>query len=250
MPREVGSIRIIRVIGTMTDSDWEKLDWLTYAKSLLAWSHTVEESQPLLLLVRHSHREEISSLQEMAKMGTTQLGQRMAVEFGRRIPSRPTIKVLHSFVPRCTETAYGIAEGIESNGGKVQSLEPLFALVGPQIQNLSLWDRMGVDGQQIAKFVNDWYDGEFPKNDMETVEVYERRLHQEVLNPLSSAENGELHIHVTHDLILMGSIRIFSRSPVTTDRRPPYLGGLGIVWNQDRFEVFENGAIHEFPFIS
>jgi hypothetical protein len=183
----------------------------------------------------------------MARMGTTQLGKDMSVEFGKRLPTRPIIKILHSFVPRCTETAYSIAEGIESTGSTVQSIEPLYALVGPQISDLGLWDRMGVDGQQIAQFVNDWYDGVFSKDAMEPVSVYEPRLHEDVLQPLASAEDGELHIHVTHDLILMGSIRIFSGDDTTTERRPPYLGGLGVVWNRDRFEVFENGMIHEVP---
>ena len=234
----------------MTQTEWDNLEWLSYARRLLAWSNTIDESQPLLLLIRHSHRVDISSLQEMARMGTTQLGKRMALEFGKRVPDRPVVKISHSFVPRCTETAYNIAEGIENTGAKVHSIDPLFALVGPQIKDLSLWDRMGVYGQRIAQFVNDWYDGKFSEEAMETVSIYEPRLHQDVLTPLTTAEDGELHIHVTHDLILMGSIRIFSRSPVTTDRRPPYLGGLGIVWNKDRYEVFENGAIHEVSLIS
>ena len=50
-----------------------------------------------------------------------------------------------------------------------------------------------------------------------------------------------MHIHVTHDLSLMASKRIFFDRPLIWDDREPYLGGLGVTLKAGRAILFVAG---------
>lgn len=218
--------------------EWDTQDWLVDARNLTAWSNSIAEKGPLMLLVRHSHRVAIRSLNEMSQTGITSLGEAMAGEFGRRLPTSRSVRIFHSPIPRCKQTAEEIAEGIRQNGGNVQSVKPLFLLLGPIVTDTQLWEKVGDDGVGVASFVTSWGRGELGDG-IEPFEEFTNRVTNGTVDILRASEPGLMHILVTHDLFLMGARKTFMKEEARDDQRPPYLGGFGLSLIKNQVFVFD-----------
>lgn len=214
--------------STDIEHEWNSQEWLDGAKELIRWSNAVSTEKSFVLIVRHSHREIIASYDEMVGRGLTALGHRMAKEFGRRLPLRKNTKIFHSYVPRCSETAEDIAEGIRSAGGHVGSVQASDILVGPRVIDSQLWQKLGRDGIRVIEFVQDWQRGVFTEEQIEPFREFKTRAVRELIGKLRSAPDSSMHVHVTHDLFLVAARRILQTSSVSSNDRPPYLGGFGV----------------------
>ena len=71
-------------------TEWDNEDWTFGAKRLVDWAATVNSEQPLMLMIRHSHREVLLTYEDTMGAGLTDLGKRVSVELGRRIPNDPS----------------------------------------------------------------------------------------------------------------------------------------------------------------
>jgi broad specificity phosphatase PhoE len=209
------------------EQTWDNQDWTYSAKRILEWMETIPYEQPLMLLVRHSHRETLQNHEEMVSGGLTELGKRMSFELGKRIPRKGKMYIYTSFVPRCFETAEAIAKGFSNRGGEVVEIDPLPSLVGPQIIEREVWKNLHPDGRNVTEFVNTWVDGGFGER-MEPFDDYRSRLLADTVHRMLSEKDDILFVHVTHDLALMSAKRILLRRPLVSEDREPYLGGLGV----------------------
>jgi len=225
---------------------WNELEWLASARELIHWSNTISVEEPLMLVVRHSHREIIASYDDMIGRGLTPLGHAMAKEFGRRLPPRKNVRIFHSYVPRCQETAEDIGEGIHDRGGQVDLIEASDLLVGPRVADPQLWRKLGKDGIWVLQFVNDWSRGVFTEKQIEPIEEFRRRVVREVIGKLRTAPANSTHLHVTHDLFLVAARSLLQTTSPMRDR-PSYLGGFGVVLKPDRLLVFDAGRSEEIP---
>ncbi|MFQ5832254.1 MAG: hypothetical protein ACE5H4_06115 [Candidatus Thorarchaeota archaeon] len=224
------------------EMNWRNLDWLENARNLLIWLANVKNSSPALLAIRRSHREVIRTFDEMAETGITELGHDMAREFGKRIPVELDIQILHSFIPRCRQTAESIAEGFRDIGGTVKRVKSFGLLIGPRVIDLELWNRVGDDGVGVASFVNDWADGLFPQEGIEPFGEFKNRLLKGTIGIPRGTEPGLLHTCVTHDLFLVIAKSTYLRLRVTDEDRPPFLGGFGLVTEAEQVLFYEKGA--------
>jgi broad specificity phosphatase PhoE len=225
--------------STNIEQEWNSQDWLDGATELIRWSHSVASDDSFMILVRHSHREEIASYDDMVGRGLTVLGHRMAREFGRRLPVRRNTKIFHSYVPRCAETAEDIAEGIHDAGGHVDLIEASDLLVGPRVIDPQLWQKIGRDGIRVLEFVEDWHNGMFTEHQMEPYEKFQTRVVGEMIRKLRSAPVGSMHLHVTHDLFLVAAKRVLQTTYASASDRPAYLGGFGVLVGPKRSIAFE-----------
>lgn len=212
---------------------WENQDWVYSAKRILEWMVSVPQTQPIMFLVRHSHRETLLNHDEMVSGGLTELGKRMSFELGKRIPRRGKMHIYTSFVPRCFETAEAIAEGFTHQGGEVIDIDPLPPLVGPQVIEEEVWKNLHPDGRNVTDFVNTWVDGGFGER-MEFFGDYQDRLIEATVGRLTSVDESIMHVHVTHDLAMMSAKRILLKRPLTPDDREPYLGGLAVTFSESQ----------------
>ncbi len=210
-----------------SEQTWENQDWVSSAKRVLDWMSTVPQEQPLMFLVRHSHRETLRNHDEMVSGGLTELGKRMSFELGTRIPRKGKMHIYTSFVPRCFETAEAVAEGFTQHGGEVIDIDPLPPLVGPQVIEEEVWNNLHPDGRNITDFVNTWVDGGFGDR-MEFFGDYQDRLIEATVERLIPLDDAIMHVHVTHDLAMMSAKRILLKRPLVPEDREPYLGGLGV----------------------
>lgn len=218
---------------------WETEPWLQNARSLLQWADSVVDEVPLMLLVRHSHRESVRTYQEMAETGITSLGEKMAVQFATRLPKGRGVEIRFSPISRCVRTAKAILEGYQKDGGKVKLEAQLPLLAGPKVTDNNIWLLTGEDGSSVAEFVNDWGNHTYEEERIESFSDYCNRLAYETVGSLRSSSPGTLHILVTHDIVILSARVMFFNEPVTSDMRPPYLGGLGLTIENDRLMAFE-----------
>ncbi len=219
---------------------WDTEDWLTSAKQILEWISAVNPNQPLMFLVRHSHRDTLQDHEEMVSGGLTELGKRMSFELGKRIARKGKMHIFTSFVPRCFETAEGIAEGFTQQGGEVIDIDPSPALVGPQIIEREVWTNLHPDGRNVTDFVNRWVDDSFGDR-MEPFHQYRDRLMADTVDRILIEKEAITHVHVTHDLAIMCTKRILLNRPLVEEDREPFLGGLALTFSESGALIFVKG---------
>ncbi|MFW9963536.1 MAG: histidine phosphatase family protein [Candidatus Sifarchaeia archaeon] len=219
---------------------WDTEEWLNSAKQILKWISSIEPEQPVMLLVRHSHRETLQNHEEMVSGGLTDIGKKMSFEMGKRIPRKGKMHIFTSFVPRCFETAEGIAEGFTEKGGEVIDIDPLPALVGPQVIDRDVWSNLHPDGKNVIDFVNGWVDGRFGER-MEPFNDYQDRLMANTVERVIKERKKIIYVHVTHDLAMMCAKRIILKRPLLEKDREPFLGGLGLTLTKSGALIFVGG---------
>jgi broad specificity phosphatase PhoE len=222
------------------ENTWENLEWVYSAKKVLDWMKTVPENQPIMFLVRHSHRETLQNHDEMVSGGLTELGKRMSFELGKRIPRKGKMRIYTSFVPRCFETAEAIGDGFSHRGGELVDIDPLPTLVGPQIIEEEVWKNLHPDGRNVTDFVNTWVNGGFGER-MEEFADYKSRLMDDTIKRLSQEQGDVVQIHVTHDLAMMSAKRILLNRQLKLEDREPYLGGIGMTLIDSDATLYING---------
>ena len=205
---------------------WETEEWTENAKRLLAWLASLKEEQPVMLMVRHSHREMLKNHHDTMNAGLTELGKKLSQEMGMRIPPHRKAHIFLSVVPRCYQTAEALMEGFVKQGGEIIDMDPLATLIGPEYSSRKVWENLNPNGENVTEFVNRWANDEF--EGIEPFEDFRKRLMNDTIDRFQSIHDNQIHIHVTHDLALMCTKRILLDRPLTHDDREPYLGGLGI----------------------
>jgi broad specificity phosphatase PhoE len=220
-------------------SDWDYEEWTTSARELIDWAVAQDGNQPLMLLIRHSHRDTLMNHQDMLGAGLTEIGKRFSVEMGRRLPTSRRAHIFFSIVPRCYETAEAIAEGFSERGGEIIGMDPLPTLVRPEYTRQEVWKNLNPNGENVTEFVNRWADGEF--EGIEPFDDFSVRLMNDTLKRLLALEEPQLHIHVTHDLSLMSAKRTVFDRALTLNDRESYLGGIGVTIVEDTPIIFTKG---------
>ncbi|MFW9890100.1 MAG: histidine phosphatase family protein [Candidatus Thorarchaeota archaeon] len=210
----------------MTDlSDWESIEWLSSARSLVEWMSHRSPEESLMLFLRHSHREEIPDHSVQFSTGLTEIGKQMSYEMGKRLPASRPIRIFFSFVPRCYDTAEAIANGLRENGADIVEFEAIPILVMPEFDDEAVWENLQPDGKNVTQFVNRWADGEFGEM-IESFESYRNRLMEATIERLRNENKSVIHIHVTHDLALMSIKRILLERSIGHRDREPFQGGI------------------------
>ncbi|MBN2230540.1 MAG: histidine phosphatase family protein [Candidatus Thorarchaeota archaeon] len=207
-------------------NELEREDWTINARNLLDWVSIQDSKQPIMILIRHSHRDILKSQKDMLGGGLTDLGKTLSFEIGKRLPTSKRAHIFFSIVPRCYETAEAIAQGFSEQGGEIIDMDPLPTLVRPEYTEQDVWKNLQPNGENVTEFINRWADGEF--EGIEPFTEFKTRLIDDTLKRFLSLDEPQLHVHITHDLSLMAAKRIFFNRPLTFDDREPFLGGLGI----------------------
>ncbi len=222
-------------------NSWDSEDWTFSVKNILKWISGLDSDRPLMLILRHSHRETLRDHEHMGSAGLTALGKQISIEVGKRIPSGRQMELYTSFVPRAYETAVGIAEGYSGIGGQASEIDLLPTLVSPQILNPEIWQKLHPDGENITEYVNHWVDGEFDGY-IEPYVDFQSRFMDDTVKRLNETKEKLIYVFTTHDFSLMSAKRIFLERDLTLEDREPYLGGLGLVKTDSGSELFIGSA--------
>jgi broad specificity phosphatase PhoE len=208
-------------------TEWNSLEWVKNARNLIEWVNSKSRDSKIMLVVRHSHREEIEDHSVQLSTELTDLGKQMSFEMGKKLPTGRPIHFFFSFVARCYQTAEEMASGFTEIGGNVLDMDPLPILVKPEIADESVWMNLQPDGRNITEFINNWADGQFGDK-IEAFQQYQSRILKDTLVRILTIKKNEMHIHITHDLALMALKRILMKRAVEFEDREPFLGGFGV----------------------
>ncbi|MFW9975664.1 MAG: histidine phosphatase family protein [Candidatus Thorarchaeota archaeon] len=224
----------------VSDHEWTSIGWLGEARALLSWLHTLD-SGPVLLMVRHSERLEDIDVPTTIQAELTSSGHDLACEFGRRLPVNMKTTIFHSPHIRTRQTAERIASGLKEKGGDLLAVEKLDVLLGGRGdigEIVTLAYEIGFDD-----FYFRWKRNEIPPEIIEPIDDYLERLTQQVVDRFTRADANNLHVYVTHDMVIAASRSIYLDISVDRGLSVPFLGGFSIAKTNDRLVGFNSGDI-------
>ena len=111
-----------------TEKIWNEGEWTNEARQIIDGLKKFPENSKIILILRHSHRNPQTSFENGQKTRLTSQGHAIAKKFGENLPCNRNIKIFHSIIWRCEETANNIHEGFKNIGGTGElkgHLEPL-----------------------------------------------------------------------------------------------------------------------------
>ncbi len=160
--------------------------------------HIIPTDRPSAILLRHAERKPITKVQDAVDAPLVKKGEQAAKSLGERLAQFSPIRLFHSPVPRCKQTAQMIAKGAKSKGAKVKLAGTKFTVGGPYMRD---WNR--AMGQVLetgpVPFINDWFAGKLSPDLAK--DPRESALEQVtvLVDQLSEPHIKGCTINVTHD---------------------------------------------------
>lgn len=191
----------------------------------------------MAVLLRHAERHAVTDLRTHEAVLLTPRGHQHAREAGERLgASCVSLRVLHSPVERCRETARAIVDGALRQGVRAQVEGKLDALGSPFVKDLA---RAADIAQQhgFPGFLRAWFDGVLP---YDVFAPAEPAAHEQVDAAARAIKPGaDLHVLVTHDwnIALIKEKLLGVRIDDNKAAWPNYLDGLVVA-------VDAHGNIH------
>jgi broad specificity phosphatase PhoE len=151
-------------------------------------------------LLRHSRRESLreASVTAALEAQLTAEGRDLCRSFGARLPRGRPVRLFHSPVSRCADTALLIGEAVRAAGGEADVVGPLSQLGAPYLlKPTRAIDRFAEVG--MAGFVRAWVAGEVAPE----IVTPHRLAATELLEAVLAQRSEALDLHVTHDLTVV-----------------------------------------------
>ena len=150
------------------------------------------------VVLRHSIREEISDTKSIRAAPLTNEGRELAYEFGELLPKDRFIRIFHSSVQRCKETAELIYQGFRNNNGSGSVIGEQKLLGGFFMLNrdlaLDIMFDLGGSG-----FIEEWFKERIDR----TIMGSPKKATNDMINSIIGCNRNnlkEIDIHVSHDI--------------------------------------------------
>lgn len=185
--------------------------------------------------MRHAEREPVHDLRRHELALLTPRGHEQAREAGALLAAAaPYVRVHHSPVERCGETARGLVEGIKKAGSRAELVCEVPALASPFVLDRSRVDELFIQQTSFHGFLRDWFDGKFPSDVLmprgpaalsQVAAVLEHLTHKDAL-----------HVFVSHDwnILLVREELVGHR---IEDGWPQYLDGFALAIEGDELVI-------------
>jgi len=217
------------------DKIWKEDEWTTHARQIINGLKIFPENSKIILILRHSHRNEPKILEKVYKLRLTPQGHAIAKKFGENLLKSRPIRIFHSIIWRCEETASNIHVGFKNIGGKSE-------LKGA----LKILSSIGINEEYFMKqfkhipFIDifyRWAVGFYnPKQWTPFIEYCQKTAHL-IMNQVNNSPEKGLNIFVTHDLNLM-ALR-FGWFGLPPERWVKFLGGFAFAFHEDRILLLD-----------
>jgi broad specificity phosphatase PhoE len=177
--------------GVLQDDDWGES-----AKSLLSQCRNLKENIPAIMIIRHSERPKIKTLEDISELTLTQRGKEAAYDFGASLPSNRTYRIFHSRIVRTEETAKEIERGIKSRGVKTGLLGTLSFLSLSHSKREKALEYILHDWDNFTEY---WFSGRYPTWEIESSLVLAQRTASGIVNNVQEGDANVMDIYVSHD---------------------------------------------------
>jgi len=219
---------------------WENSEWTTHARHLIKGIRKFPEDSKLILILRHSHRNEPKVRSEVHKERLTPEGHAIAKKFGELLPINKPIRIFHSVIWRCEETAENIHEGFKSIGGpsEIKGVVPLLYNIG--IDDRSFFKQ--IENSPFKHILFRWASGFYLPEEWTPFIEYSQKTANLIWNQLNDAPERGLDIYVTHDWHLM-SLRYGWFGIPPDERWVKFLGGFAFTFEEDHILLLDHGEL-------
>lgn len=166
---------------------------------LLETLHALPPDAPAAAFLRHAERHPIEDVGDPTKAELTDAGHRAAEAFGARVRGFDCVRLFHSPVKRCQQTAEAITRGIASRGGSVEIAGPEDALGIDYIRNVREAGRLTL--LHGDHFVRLWFGGEIAREVIDhATQIAALKLRHVAERLRQPCPQGRrLDLHVSHD---------------------------------------------------
>ena len=223
---------------------WENAEWTVQTRSIINALNEFPENSKIILLLRHSHRNNPTATEKMYQLKLTPQGHQIATIFGQKLPISRSIRLFHSVIERCRETAEDILTGFGSVGGEGTlngTLTPLFhAGTAPKF-----FSNIFENGSPI-EFMHRWAVGFYSPDIITPFQSYCQNAAKVIWNEIKDAQEGGIDIHVTHDIFLIALKYGWFGLPPHQDW-VPFLGGVAFVLTENEINVFNEDRFLSIP---
>jgi broad specificity phosphatase PhoE len=175
---------------------------LSYGDGLLAALHDLPSEAPAAALMRHSVRGPVTDLRTSPDVQLTPEGVVAARRFGQGLPAGRPVRLVHSPIERCAQTARAVAEGFVRAGGSAEVLGPLPVLGAPYVQDFERLVEASGRYDPWA-FVRVWFDGRLPAGIVLPADEAARGQLDVLGAHLAGTPGGGLTLLVSHDWNVM-----------------------------------------------
>jgi broad specificity phosphatase PhoE len=223
-----------------TEKIWKESEWTNQARQIIDGIKAFPENSKIILILRHSHRNEISTLEKGHKERLTPQGHAIAKQFGENLPNNRSIKLYHSIIWRCEETAEAIHEGFKSIGGTSElkgKLDPL-STIGITDKDFFLNVFNNVSALDV---LYRWAVGFYNPNVWRSFIEYCKWTAQIILDQVKNSPENGLDIFITHDFNVL-TLR-FGWFGLPPKKWVNFLGGFAFMSEGDQILVLDNGDL-------
>ena len=175
--------------------------------------------------MRHAEREAIEGVSDTITAALTDAGRAAARAVGERLADRGPLRLFHSPVPRCAETAERIAEGAVAAGGQAEVIDQLAELGGPYMKD---WQRVMERVLRVGavRLTELWFSGRLEDDLAFPSLASARQQLQTLLDQLADPAWSGLTINVSHDWNVLLVRHHFLDLPVAAAGWPGYMEGV------------------------
>ena len=218
--------------------------WIKESEKLLQNLNRIPHDQSAIVVVRHSHRTEITKVSEAIGALLTDIGKQKAKEFGEKATKGKNYRLYSSSIERCIQTAENIKQGIEKHTTINSSIRQLEVLTG-----------MAGDGFHIAtelmkdhrSFILRWACNHFTPAIIEPISTYAARAANFMFSHHLIRDKPTIDIFVTHDLNLMG-LQLAWTGKFQPGEWVEYLSGFILILKEKSWVVIRGDDTWEIPF--
>jgi hypothetical protein len=227
-----------------TEKIWNEDEWTEDARQIIDGLKEFPDNSKIILILRHSHRNDPPALEGSQKVRLTLQGHAIAKKFGENLPSIRPINLFYSIIWRCEETAINLDEGFKNIGGTSKIMGDLLPLqsVGITDKDFFLNEFNNVPFFDIYyRWVVGFYNPDVWTPFMEYCQSTAHLILDQVKN---SPENG-LNIFVTHDFNVM-ALR-FGWFGLLPKKWVKFLGGFAFTIEEDQILLLDYGELKPLP---
>jgi broad specificity phosphatase PhoE len=159
--------------------------------------------RPAALVVRHAEREPVHDLRNHEAARLTLRGHAQARKAGALLARASSyVRVHHSPVERCGETARGLVDGVRSAGARAELICEVSALASPFVLDTERMLQLAAGVETFPRFLREWFDGKLPidvlmpRRDAAHAQLAAVLEH---LDDSGTLRTDALHIFVSHD---------------------------------------------------
>ncbi|MFW9941219.1 MAG: hypothetical protein ACFFFT_09270 [Candidatus Thorarchaeota archaeon] len=225
---------------------WQEEDWTTDARTIIENLNKFPEDSKIILVLRHSHRNEPELNEKVQKLRLTPIGHAIAKKFGESLPKSRPIRLFHSIIWRCEETAENIHNGFKGIGGKSELIGEFAPLYKMGFNGDSFYNH--IMKYHFRNVLFRWATGFYLPEEWTPFIQYIQNAANLIWGQIKDAPERGIDILITHDWHVM-ALRFGWFALPPGKRWVNFNGGFAFTFEKDNILLLDYGELKriEFP---